>query len=91
MPAWVLQAISAVRKVPWRKVLAAILWLNTEGRKYWNRLSPDERREVRDLAIKSKGSRSNLTPEDEDRLIVLFRKIRRPGPGEASGPSDAPA
>ena len=75
----------------WRKVLAAILWLNTEGRKYWNRLSPDERREVRDLAIKSKGSRSNLTPEDEDRLIVLFRKIRRPGPGEASGPSDAPA
>jgi hypothetical protein len=71
--------------VPWRKVLAAIIWLNTEGRKYWNRLSPDERREVRDLAFKSKGSRSNLGPEDEDRLIVLFRKIRRPGPGERSG------
>ena len=91
MPTWVSQAISAVRKVPWRKVLAAILWLNTEGRKYWNRLSPDERREVRDLAFKSKGSRSNLAPEDEDRLIVLFRKIRRPGPDEGSGPSDAPA
>jgi hypothetical protein len=82
MPAWVLQAISAVRKVPWRNVLAAIVWLNTEGRKYWNRLSPDERREVRDLALKSKGKRSNLSPEDEDRLIVLFRKIRRPGPEE---------
>ena len=26
MPAWVLQAITAVRKVPWRRVLAAILW-----------------------------------------------------------------
>ena len=78
MPAWVLQAITSVRKVPWRRVLAAILWLNTQGRKYWNRLSPDERREVRDLAFKSKGKRSNLTPEDEDRLILLFRKLRRP-------------
>ena len=82
MPTWVLQAITAVRKVPWRKVLAAIVWLNVEGRKYWNRLSPDERREVRDLAMKSRGSRSNLDPEDEDRLIMLFRKIRRPGSGE---------
>ena len=82
MPTWVLQAITAARKVPWRKVLAAIVWLNVEGRKYWNRLSPDERREVRALAMKSKGSRSNLDPEDEDRLIMLFRKIRRPGSGE---------
>jgi hypothetical protein len=82
MPPWVLQAITAVRKVPWRKVLAAIVWLNIEGRKYWNRLTPDERREVRDLALKSKGKRSNLTPEDEDRLILLFRKLRRPGSGE---------
>jgi hypothetical protein len=84
MPTWVLQAITAVRKVPWRKVLAAILWLNTEGRKYWNRLSPDERREVRDLAFKSRGKRSNLTPEDEDRLILLFRKLRRPDSGQAT-------
>lgn len=82
MPKWVIQALTSVRKVPWRKVLAAIVWLNTEGRKYWGRLSPDERREVRDLAMKSKGKRSNLTPEDEDRLILLFRKIRRPGPDE---------
>jgi hypothetical protein len=82
MPTWVLQAITAVRKVPWRRVIAAIVWLNTEGRKYWTRLSPDERREVRDLAVKSKGSRSNLTPHDEDRLLILFRKLRRPGPDE---------
>jgi len=90
MPTWVIQALTAVRKVPWRKVLAAILWLNTEGRKYWNRLSPDERREVRDLALKSRGQRSNLTPEDEDRLIVLFRKIRRPGLDETPGAGPAP-
>jgi hypothetical protein len=84
MPKWVITAITSVRKVPWRKVLAAIVWLNTEGRKYWNRLSPDERREVRNLAVKSRGSRSNLTPEDEDRLLLLFRKVRRPGPGEVA-------
>ena len=59
MPAWVLQAITAIRKVPWRRVLAAILWLNTEGRRYWNRLSPDERGEVRDLALV--GARRSLT------------------------------
>jgi hypothetical protein len=82
MPAWVLQAISAVRRVPWRRVLAAIVWLNTEGRRYWNRLSPEERREIRNLALKSKGSRSNLTPNDEDKLVLLFRKLRRPGEGE---------
>ena len=91
MPTWVVQALTAVRKVPWRKVLAAILWLNTEGRKYWNRLSPDERREVRDLALKSRGQRSNLSPDDEDRLILLFRKIRRPGVHEAAGPGEATA
>lgn len=91
MPTWVLQALTAARKVPWRKVLAAILWLNTEGRKYWNRLSPDERREVRDLAMKSRGQRSNLTPEDEDRLFLLFRKIRRPGVDDAPGAGEAPA
>ena len=32
--------------------------------------------------VKSKGTRSNLAPEDEDHLILLFRKIRRPGPDE---------
>ena len=90
MPTWVLQALTAVRKVPWRQVLAAILWLNTEGRNYWNRLSPDERRQVRDLAMKSRGQRSNLTPEDEDRLFLLFRKIRRPGVDDAPGAGEAP-
>jgi hypothetical protein len=82
MPAWVLQAISSIRKVPWRRVLAAIIWLNTEGRKYWNRLTPDERREVRDLALKSKGKRSNLTAADQGRLVDLFQKIRRGEPGD---------
>lgn len=77
MPPWVLQALTAAKKVPWRKVLAAIGWLTTNGRKYWNRLSPDERREVRELAVKSKGQRSNLSKKELDRLVALFQKIRR--------------
>ena len=81
MPAWVLQALAAARKVPWRRVLAAIVWLSTQGRQYWDRLTPDERREVRDLALKSKGKRSNLSNTDQDRLVVLFQKIRRGSDG----------
>jgi hypothetical protein len=77
VPPWVIQALTTARKVPWRKVLAAIAWLGTNGRKYWDRLSSDERREVRDLAIKSKGTRSNLSKAEMDRLVQLFEKIRR--------------
>jgi hypothetical protein len=76
LPTWVMTTLKAARRVPWKKVLAAILWLNTEGRKYWNRLSSEERREVRDLAVKSKGSRSNLTAAEQGRLVDLFGKIR---------------
>lgn len=64
------------------EVLAAIAWLNTEGRKYWRRLTPDERREIVDLAVKSKGSRSNLTNAEMGRLLDLFGKIRKDGVDE---------
>lgn len=77
MPYWVLTALRLGRKVPWSKVLAAIIWLNVEGRRYWDRLSPDERREVRDLALKSRGRRSNLSNSDQGRLLDLFGKIRK--------------
>ena len=73
---WVALTLRGARKVPWAKVVAAVVWLNTEGRKYWNRLSPHERREVLDLIAKSKGSRSNLTNAEQGRLIDLFGKIR---------------
>jgi hypothetical protein len=73
---WVFAAISGAKKVPWVKVMAAVAWLNTEGRKYWNRLTPRERREVLDLIAKSKGSRSNLTNAEQGRLLDLFGKIR---------------
>jgi hypothetical protein len=80
MPIWVIRTLRAAKRVPWTKVLAAILWLNTEGRKYWNRLSPEERREVRDLAMKSRGSRANLSAAEQGRLVDLFGKIRKGTP-----------
>lgn len=73
---WVATAIRGARRVPWAKVLAAVAWLNTEGRKYWNRLTPNERKEVLDLIAKSKGSRANLTNAEQGRLLDLFGKIR---------------
>ncbi len=77
MPTWVFKALRTGRKVPWAKVLAAIVWLNTEGRRYWNRLTPGERREVRDLALRSRGRRSNLSNAEQGRLVDLFGKIRK--------------
>ena len=77
MPAWVLKALAAARKVPWKRVMAAIVWLATAGREYWNRLTPDERREVLDLVKKSKGKRSNLSQREQDRIVALLEKVRR--------------
>ena len=76
MPTWVITALSAARRVPWRKVLAAVVWLRTSGREYWNRLTPNERREVWDLVLKSKAKRSNLSDSEQYRLVALFNKVR---------------
>jgi hypothetical protein len=77
MPTWVRQALVAARKVPWRRVIAAIVWLVTRGRQYWDRLSSDERRELLDLVKRSKGSRSNLSGPEQDRVVALLLKIRQ--------------
>ena len=80
MPTWVFRALSLARKVPWKKVLAAVAWQMTRGRKYWDRLSPEERREVLDIAIRSRGRRSNLSNKELSRLGDLFAKIRASSP-----------
>jgi hypothetical protein len=87
MPIWVRQALAAARKVPWRRVVAAIVWLATVGRQYWNRLTSDERRELFDLVKRSKGSRSNLSQAEQDRVVALLLKIRRePEGGSPAAP-----
>jgi hypothetical protein len=87
MPVWVRQALGAARRVPWRRVVAAIVWLATAGRQYWNRLTSDERRELFDLVKRSKGSRSNLSQAEQDRVVALLLKIRRePEGGSPAAP-----
>ena len=79
MPLWVWRVLKAARRVPWTKVWAAVIWMSTVGRKYWDRLTPAERRELLDLMRKSRGRRSNLSKRQRDRLVKLFDKIRREG------------
>jgi hypothetical protein len=76
MPTWVLRVLTAARRVPWTRVIAAVGWLATVGRKYWDRLTPDERREVFDLLRRSRGQKSNLSKAEQDRVAELLKKIR---------------
>jgi hypothetical protein len=71
-----LRVLTAARKVPWTRVIAAVGWLTTVGRKYWDRLTADERREVFDLLRKSKGQKSNLSKTEQDRVATLLNKVR---------------
>ena len=77
MPVWVLRVLIAARRVPWRRVVAAVIWLATVGREYWDRLTAGERRELLDLMLKSRGRRSNLSKKEQNRALDLLDKIRR--------------
>ena len=80
MPAWVFRVLLAAGKVSWGRVLAAIVWLRDSGGRYWERLTWQERREVLELARKSRGRRANLTKKEQTRLTALLKEIRhRPG------------
>jgi len=77
MPAWVFNVLLAVRKASWGRVLGAIVWLRDSGGPYWERLTWQERREILDLARKSRGRRANLTKREQKRMVALLRAIRR--------------
>jgi hypothetical protein len=76
MRAWVWRSLAASDQVPWAEVWAAVIWLTTLGRTYWDRLDATERREAVDLMVKSRGERLNLTRREQLRLWRLFRKVR---------------
>jgi hypothetical protein len=75
VPTWVRRVLAA-RSVPWAELLAAVAWLTTVGRAYWDRLDGDERRDALELLMKSRGERSNLTRREQLRLRRLFKKVR---------------
>ena len=71
-------AVSAIKKIPWKRVWVASLWLFSEGRaRLEKNLSPGERSELSELIKRSKGLPTNLTPRQRDRFRELVgRGIR---------------
>lgn len=76
-PEWVFNVLLAARKTSWGRALAAIVWLRDSSGHYWERLTWRERREILDLARKSRGRRANLTKREQKRVVALFNAIRR--------------
>jgi len=77
MPVWVWRVLKAARGSLGRRSGPRSFGCPRWGRKYWNRLTPAERRELLALMIESKGRRSNLTKKEQDRVLTLLDKIRR--------------
>ena len=67
MPVWVWRALKAARRVPWTKVWAAVLWLATVGREYWDRLTPQ-------------GAQGTPEPDDQVQGEPIQSHEQGPGP-----------
>ena len=61
----------AASNLPWKKIIAAALWLEDRAR---NNLSERERDELLGLLRRSKGRRSNLTQKEQQRVFALIRQ-----------------
>ncbi|MFN8160597.1 MAG: hypothetical protein U0R52_06075 [Solirubrobacterales bacterium] len=65
-------AVSAIRRVPWKKVWISAIWLYHQGRGRLERnLTPSERDQLWDLMKRSKGRPNNLTKRQRDRFREL--------------------
>jgi hypothetical protein len=82
MPPWVSAALNLGKRIPWKRVFKATVWLVTAGRKYWDRLTPDERQEFLALTWKWRGRPPNLTKKEQARLNELFQKLRQSPKGD---------
>ena len=71
-------AASAIKRVPWKRVWVAALWLYNQGRtRLEKNLSPKERDELWSLMKRSKGLPTNLSQRQRDRFRELVgRGIR---------------
>ncbi len=71
-------AASAIKRVPWKRVWVASLWLYNQGRtRLEKNLSPKERDELWSLMKRSKGLPTNLSQRQRDRFRELVgRGIR---------------
>jgi hypothetical protein len=82
MPTWIAnRAAPAVwRKIPWRMVWAASLWLAEQGqRRVRENLTQDEQKEFWALIMQSKGRPGNLAQGDRARMKNIAGKAIRGG------------
>lgn len=66
--------VTAARRIPWTKVIAAGTLAYQRGSAAWEALTPAERARLRDLIAKSKGRPSNLTERERKRVRELAAK-----------------
>jgi hypothetical protein len=60
------------RLAPWLLVFEIL----RAGRDHWDRLDPEDRRQVTDLMRRSRGNPRNLTAADRTELLALGRRMR---------------
>ena len=61
----------------WQEIRRRVHIVYQRGRRAWDALTPDERRELRDLVGKSRGRPRNLTAQERRRLGYLAGKAGR--------------
>jgi hypothetical protein len=62
------------RAINWIALFEAARFAYRHGRRSWDNLTPDERRDLGELIRKSKGRRSNLTAVERERMWDLVKK-----------------
>ncbi len=73
-------AVTAIKKVPWKRVWIASLWLYNQGRtRLEKNLTAKERNELGELMKLSKGLPTNLTQRQRDRFRELVARGIRGG------------
>jgi hypothetical protein len=80
MPAWIAKvaAKSVWKRVPWKMVWMVSLWLVEKGRdRMQDNLTKQERHELANLVLKSKGRPSNLAQRDRTRVKNIAGKAIR--------------
>jgi hypothetical protein len=71
-------ALTAIKRIPWKRVWITALWLYNQGRARLERnLNPKERDELLELMRRSKGVPSNLSNRQRARFRELVGRAVR--------------
>ena len=66
--------VSRGRAINWIALFEAARFVYRHGKRGWDNLTPDDRRQLGELIRKSKGRRSNLTEVERERMWNLVKK-----------------